>query len=130
MLFSSLIFLYVFFPACLLLYFLCRDLRAKNVVLLIASLLFYAWGEPVYLLLMVAVAGANWAFGRLLGKRPERKFLALAVTFNLLCLGRVQVHGLFAGKRLCASTHRAHRAADRPAHWHLVLHVPGHELCD
>ena len=44
-------------------------------------------GEPVYLLLMVAVAGANWAFGRLLGKRPERKFLALAVIFNLLCLG-------------------------------------------
>ena len=43
---------------------------------------------------------------------------------------RVQVHGLFAGKRLCASTHRARRAADRPAHWHLVLHVPGHELCD
>ena len=87
MLFSSLIFLYVFFPACLLLYFLCRNLKAKNGVLLIASLLFYAWGEPVYLLLMVAVAGANWAFGRLLGKRPERKFLALAVTFNLLCLG-------------------------------------------
>ena len=87
MLFSSLIFLYVFFPACLLLYFLCRNLKAKNGVLLIASLLFYAWGEPVYLLLMVAVAGANWAFGRLLGKRPERKFLTLAVTFNLLCLG-------------------------------------------
>ena len=87
MLFSSLIFLYVFFPACLLLYFLCRNLKAKNGVLLIASLLFYAWGEPVYLLLMVAVAGANWAFGRLLGKRPERKFLALAVIFNLLCLG-------------------------------------------
>ena len=36
MLFSSLIFLYVFFPACLLLYFLCRDLRAKNVVLLLS----------------------------------------------------------------------------------------------
>ena len=87
MLFSSLIFLYVFFPLCLLLYFLCRNLKAKNGVLLIASLLFYAWGEPVYLLLMVAVAGANWAFGRLLGKRPERKFLALAVIFNLLCLG-------------------------------------------
>ena len=87
MLFSSLIFLYVFFPACLLLYFLCRNLKAKNGVLLIASLLFYAWGEPVYLLLMVAVAGANWAFGRLLGKQPERKFLALAVIFNLLCLG-------------------------------------------
>ena len=87
MLFSSLIFLYVFFPLCLLLYFLCRNLKAKNGVLLIASLLFYAWGEPVYLLLMVAVAGANWAFGRLLGKQPERKFLALAVIFNLLCLG-------------------------------------------
>ncbi len=87
MLFSSLFFLYVFLPLCVLGYFLCKDLRAKNIILLISSLIFYAWGEPVYLLLMVAVAGANWAFGLLLGRRRERKFLTLAVIFNLLCLG-------------------------------------------
>ena len=87
MLFSSLIFLYVFFPLCLLAYFLCKSLRAKNFVLLAASLVFYAWGEPVYLFLMIAVAGANWAFGLLLGRHPARRFLVLAVAFNLLCLG-------------------------------------------
>ena len=87
MLFSSLIFIYVFFPLCLLAYFLCKSLRAKNFVLLAASLVFYAWGEPVYLFLMIAVAGANWAFGLLLGRHPARRFLVLAVAFNLLCLG-------------------------------------------
>ena len=87
MLFSSLFFLYVFLPLCVLIYFLCPGIKAKNTVLLVFSLVFYAWGEPIYLLLMVAVAGANWAFGRLIGRRPERKFLTLAVVFNLLCLG-------------------------------------------
>ena len=69
MLFSSLIFLYVFFPLCLLLYFLCRDLRAKNVVLLIASLLFYAWGEPRWILLLLASILVTWLLGRAM--RPE-----------------------------------------------------------
>ena len=87
MLFSSLFFLYVFLPLCVLIYFLCPGIKAKNTVLLVFSMVFYAWGEPIYLLLMVAVAGANWAFGRLIGRRPERKFLTLAVVFNLLCLG-------------------------------------------
>ena len=87
MVFSSLFFLYVFLPLCVLIYFLCPGLRAKNTVLLIFSLIFYAWGEPVYLLLMVAVAAANWGFGLLLGKRREKKFLTLAVVCNLLCLG-------------------------------------------
>ena len=129
MLFSSLIFLYVFFPACLLLYFLCRDLRAKNVVLLIASLLFYAWGEPVYLLLMVAV-GCELGLWPSARQAAEAKVSGARGDLQSALPRRVQVHGLFAGKRLCASTHRAHRAADRPAHWYLVLHVPGHELCD
>ena len=87
MLFSSLFFLYVFLPLCVLIYFLCPGIKAKNTVLLVFSLVFYAWGEPIDLLRMVAVAGANWAFGRLIGRRPERKFLTLAVVFNLLCLG-------------------------------------------
>ena len=53
MLFSSIPFLYYFLPCVLLLYFLTPK-RLKNAVLLLASLIFYAWGEPLYVLLMVA----------------------------------------------------------------------------
>ena len=51
MLFSSLPFLYLFLPLCVLCYFLMPSIRAKNAVLLVFSLVFYAWGEPVYVLL-------------------------------------------------------------------------------
>lgn len=52
MLFSSLIFLYAFLPGTLLLYFLVPR-KCKNFILLLASLTFYAWGEPKYLLLIL-----------------------------------------------------------------------------
>ena len=51
--FSSLYFLYLFLPLTLLAYFLVPGLRLKNIVLLAASLLFYAWGEPRYLILIL-----------------------------------------------------------------------------
>lgn len=63
MVFSSLLFLYAFLPICLLLYFLVPGLTGKNIVLLCASLVFYAWGEPVYVFLMLAVAALNWGSG-------------------------------------------------------------------
>lgn len=53
MLFSSIPFLYYFFPAVILLYFIAPK-RLKNTVLLITSLAFYGYGEPIYLLLMIA----------------------------------------------------------------------------
>ena len=86
MVFSSLLFLYVFLPVCLLLYFLVPGLTGKNIVLLCASLVFYAWGEPVYVFLMLAVAALNWGFGLLLEKRPEKLWLALCVALNLVSL--------------------------------------------
>ena len=86
MLFSSLLFLYAFLPICLLLYFLVPGLTGKNIVLLCASLVFYAWGEPVYVFLMLAVAALNWGFGLLLEKRPEKLWLALCVALNLASL--------------------------------------------
>ena len=88
------------------------------------QLLFYAWGEPVYLLLMVAVAGANWAFGRLLGKQPERKFLALAVTFNLLCLGVFKYTG-FLLENVYALAH-IERAAPQIA---LPIGISFYKMC-
>ena len=86
MVFSSLLFLYAFLPVSLLLYFLVPGLKGKNIVLLCASLVFYAWGEPVYVFLMLAVAALNWGFGLLLGKKRSKGLLALCVALNLASL--------------------------------------------
>lgn len=63
MVFSSSIFLFAFLPLFLAVYFLMPKRAAKNIVLLAFSLLFYAWGEPVYVWLMVFSIVFNWAFG-------------------------------------------------------------------
>ena len=65
MVFSSLSFLYLFFPLCGLAYFLCRSRAWRNGVLLAFSLVFYAWGEPknIILLLLASLTAycADWA---------------------------------------------------------------------
>ena len=96
MVFSSLIFLYLFLPLCIAAYFIIRPLRAKNVVLLVFSLLFYAWGEPVYVLLMIGSAFLNYLMGRLMGRENCRRklILTLAVIMNLLSLGIFKYAGL------------------------------------
>ena len=60
MVFSSLLFLYAFFPLCLLACVLFRDQRRQNRVLLIFSLIFYGWGGPKYLLLLMFMALVSW----------------------------------------------------------------------
>ena len=60
MVFSSLLFLYAFLPLSLISYFLCRSLRGKNLSLLVFSLIFYAWGEPKYVLLLMGMALVDW----------------------------------------------------------------------
>lgn len=67
MVFSSIVFLYYFLPCVLLLYFVLPE-RCRNAILLAASLLFYAWGEPVYVLLMLFTIGAGYAAGILIEK--------------------------------------------------------------
>jgi len=99
--FSSLIFLFLFLPACLLLYFACRSLTAKNIVLVVFSLIFYAWGEPVYVLLLVASAVLNYAMGLALGKQTESRsrkgLLTVAVAVNLASLAVFKYAGLLVG---------------------------------
>ncbi len=60
MVFSSMTFLLLFLPITLLLYSVRKSIRWKNSVLLTASLIFYAWGEPVYILLMLLSVGVNY----------------------------------------------------------------------
>ena len=91
MLFSSIPFLYYFLPLTLLCYFLAPRC-AKNAVLLLFSLVFYAWGEPKYVLFMVASILQGYLFGRLVEKyrnypRRSKLFLTVSVLFSLLLLG-------------------------------------------
>ncbi len=86
MVFSSLIFVFVFLPISLFAHFILPK-RLKNYALLAASLVFYAWGEPTYIVLMIASIAANYLFGLLAGcerKQIIRKIsLVSAVVFNL-----------------------------------------------
>ena len=89
MVFSSLIFLSAFLPLVFVLHALVRDIRVKNAILICASLLFYAWGEPVYIVLLVVSTLANYLFGRLVrrGGEQRRAWLVTAVAVNLAFLG-------------------------------------------
>ncbi|NLF20894.1 MAG: MBOAT family protein [Clostridiaceae bacterium] len=86
MLFSSLTFLYWFLPSVLILYFLLPD-RFKNFVLLAASLLFYAWGEPRFIVLMLVTILSAYVHGRLIeatrGRLAERLWLLSSITIAL-----------------------------------------------
>lgn len=98
MVFSSTFFLFAFLPIFLATYFIVPWLPAKNAVLLVFSLVFYAWGEPVYVLLMVISIVMNWIFGLAVGRTHggRRFFLALDVVFNLLVLGFFKYEGFLA----------------------------------
>lgn len=86
MLFSSISFLYYFLPLTVLLYFIVPE-RLKNTVLLLSSLVFYAWGEPKYVLLMGTSVVLAYGFGLLIERYRETKqgriFCALSVCVSL-----------------------------------------------
>ena len=93
MVFSSKIFLFFFLPAVLTGYFLLRKhRRASNLFLTLASLIFYAWGEPKFVFVMMASIVVNWLFGLWVdrvreNRRAARGVVALMVVFNLSLLG-------------------------------------------
>lgn len=88
--FSSIPFMCAFLPVTFALYALMPKVALRNALLIIASLVFYAYGEPVYVLLMVGSTIANYCFGKLVSAgQPFQRKLALitAVVVNLLTLG-------------------------------------------
>ena len=60
MVFSNLFFLYIFLPANIILYFAAPSMAVKNGLMVAFSLVFYAWGEPVWVFLLAAAAFVNW----------------------------------------------------------------------
>lgn len=101
MLFSSVVFLFTFLPVVLILYYLSpRPL--KNIVVLIGSLIFYAWGEPVYIFLMVFSILFNYISGldiaRNLGDKEKAwKSLRFNIVVNLCILGFFKYEGFVLG---------------------------------
>lgn len=105
MVFSSLTFICIFLPTVFLLYCVISSARIKNALLILASLVFYAFGEPIYVLLMLASSVVNYALGRVIGylrlqssdveddafarraNLQARCALVIAVVVNLLFLG-------------------------------------------
>ncbi len=99
MVFSSLPFLFFFLPATLILYFLMPQ-KGKNAVLLLVSLLFYGYGEPVYILLMIGSILLNYVSGLLLGtfddsEKKRKAVLVVCVILNLSLLGFFKYASLF-----------------------------------
>ena len=90
MLFSSIPFLYHFLPCVLILYFVVPKCL-KNTVLLLSSLVFYAWGEPKYVLLMVVSITLGYVFGLLIevwrGTKLSKLFLILSIVTSIGLLG-------------------------------------------
>lgn len=94
MLFSSTVFILLFLPITVAIYylFLAKTKKAKNVFLLLMSIIFYAWGEPTFVFIMILSIFANWIFGLLIDKYRNDKIktriiLITTLIFNLGILG-------------------------------------------
>ena len=97
MLFSSIRFLFIFLPVTLALYFIVPH-KFRNIIMLIASLIFYAWGEPVYIILMLLSILLNYICGLDIyhkegDPQKARRSLIFAVVCNLLLLGFFKYYG-------------------------------------
>lgn len=89
MVFSSGIFLFWFLPSVLILYHAIPGIKSKNALLIMASLLFYAFGEPIYVFLMIASTLMNYLFGRMIAVKKDivrKAGIVLAIAANILVL--------------------------------------------
>lgn len=84
MVFADLFFLYIFLPLCLIFYFARKNLKYRNIVLIVFSLIFYAWGEPKVVLLLVLSTIVNWLLGLVIDKHRDDKYGKLAVIGSLV----------------------------------------------
>lgn len=99
MVFSNLFFLYIFMPALFLAYFIIKNNTYRRIVLLAFSLLFYAWGEPIAIFLMIGLVLGDYLFGLLIdhvySAGAKKLWLVLAIVFNLSILGVYKYLGFF-----------------------------------
>jgi alginate O-acetyltransferase complex protein AlgI len=97
--FSSLFFLYFFLPVLLLIYFISKNTTYRNWILILFSFAFYAWGEPVWIVLLVCMAFLGYlaalAIEKLRGKWQGKMLFILAICLNVGILGFFKYAGFF-----------------------------------
>ncbi|MBQ7692293.1 MAG: MBOAT family protein [Oscillospiraceae bacterium] len=106
MVFSSTVFLFLFLPALLLLYYLPLKSRTwKNLILLLFSIGFYAWGEPVFVFLMLFSILVNWLLSLQIDRSARRKkaWLTLAIVLDVILIG-IFKYASFFSRNLAAWT--------------------------
>jgi len=83
--FSSLLFLFIFFPIFIFSYFIFKNRTYRNIILLIFSLFFYAWGEPIYILLMILSIIVNYFLAIFIDKynKKAKLILLISIIFNI-----------------------------------------------
>ena len=104
MIFASMLFIWIFLPVTLVLYYLLSFTGKQellNLLLLLASIFFYAWGEPRYILLLFISVAVNYAGGMMIEHFRQvpsyrKAALALIVAINLLLLGYFKYYNFFA----------------------------------
>lgn len=84
MVFASLIFLFIFLPANLLLYYSTKNATIRNWILIIFSLIFYAWGEPIWISLMILSSMVDWANAIFIEKRRGTKWAKIGVVITIV----------------------------------------------
>ena len=99
MLFSSMTFLFIFLPLVIFVYFIA-DNRIKNYVLLVASLIFYSWGEPKYIILMILSIIVNYLLALMIDKFKKKNLkkiiLIVSIVFNIGLLFTFKYFDFFA----------------------------------
>ena len=86
MVFSSITFIFIFLPIFLFCYFIIKDVKKRNLVLLLFSLAFYAWGEPFYIFLIILSILINYYLTKKMDKNKSKGLLFLIVFINILFL--------------------------------------------
>ncbi len=97
MIFSSITFLFLYLPVVFLLYLLMPGTKAKNIFLTLASLIFYAWGEPTFVFVMLISVFINWRLGLMIGNTETKKtaYLIVAIVLNIGMLVYFKYMGFF-----------------------------------
>ncbi len=99
MVFSSVIFMGIFLPVSLILYFLAKERKTRNLILLLVSLVFYAWGEPLWIVAILLLTYVDFVFAKKVSVMSDnagrKKFLAVIVAVNLSVLFVVKYFDFF-----------------------------------
>ncbi|MGM9530973.1 MBOAT family O-acyltransferase [Intestinibacter sp.] len=99
MVFSDLLFVFAFLPVNIIFYFLSKNLKVKNIVLIVFSLLFYAWGEPLWISILIFSTLVDYVHALAIEKSDDpkkRKLLLInSIVINLILLGVFKYAGFF-----------------------------------